>query len=539
MFPLRNGLLNAALLSGFAVLAGFPTSVAAQSAAYPQGDHSRLQFAQASTTLRDIQHELNRLGYDAGPADGVMGARSRWAIQAYQRERGLREDGQPTPALLAHIRASSRGQPLPPAHSYDAPSQQLVTDTQEALRSLGYQVGRVSGRLTDDTRSAIRSYESAHRLSVSGQPSADLLRHMQARLAPPAPDADTVAQIQDELLLRGYPIPRVNGRMDEQTRAAIREYQQGQGVPVTGEPSVRLRDEMRAASAQHQGAPMLSREQRAAAQQALNVRGYDAGPADGVLGPRSRNAIRQFQLNSNLGASGELTPRTMELLDLGAGPPARSNRDGRQYRMLLRDNFSDGNYTRDPAWAINSGSFTVRNGGLNSVMMQTEEGPEEAGMRLLGDLLGKQFGLAQPGQESPLAAAYLPAPIASTFRITMLLSGSTEANSHIDLGPYRGNALNSGHRLIYRAGQPRQLQLVSVGPNGGTEIASAAMSVPSGAPQRLVWQREASGRMIVTHNGNTVIDTVDRSSVADFDGFSMINSGGDWTLRELIVEERR
>lgn len=540
MFPHRkNALLHAALLSGFAVLAGVSTSAGAQSAAAHQWAYYDIQLAQASMTLQDIQHELNRLGYDAGPADGLMGARTRWAIQAYQRERGLLEDGQPTAALLSHIRASARGVPA----ESEAASQRLVSDTQEALKALGYRVGRVSGQLTDDTRSAIRSYESAHRLLVSGEPSAELLRHMQTRLPGTAANVDTdsgtVAQIQTELRLRGYPIPKVTGRMDAQTQAAIRNYQRGQGVQVTGEPSARLRDELRAASAQPEADVVFSREQRAAAQRALNERGYDAGPADGVLGPRSVDAVRQFQTDRNLGATGELTPRTMELLDIATDASASDRADARSYRLVVRDDFSDGDYTRNPTWTINDGTFTVRNGGLTSVMDPPEEGPADAGRRILGDILGKQFDFGSAGPESLVAAAYLPMPISSSFRITLVVSGSSEAFSHVELGPYRGNKLNSGVRLVYRPDQPQQLQLASVGPEGETEFDSATLKASGGVPQRLVWERESNGRMIVTHNGNTLIDAVDRNPASDFDGFSMINSGGEWTLRELVVEERR
>lgn len=39
-----------------------------------------------------VQRELNRLGYDAGPVDGLMGARTRNAIRSYQASVGLPQD---------------------------------------------------------------------------------------------------------------------------------------------------------------------------------------------------------------------------------------------------------------------------------------------------------------------------------------------------------------------------------------------------------------------------------------------------------------
>jgi membrane-bound lytic murein transglycosylase B len=54
--------------------------------------------------VRSIQAVLGRLGYDAGPADGVAGPKTRTAIRQYQEQKRLLVDGQPSDALLAHIR---------------------------------------------------------------------------------------------------------------------------------------------------------------------------------------------------------------------------------------------------------------------------------------------------------------------------------------------------------------------------------------------------------------------------------------------------
>jgi peptidoglycan hydrolase-like protein with peptidoglycan-binding domain len=49
--------------------------------------------------LASIQRRLAELGYDPGPADGRAGPRTRAAIQAFQRARGLPADGKPGPVL--------------------------------------------------------------------------------------------------------------------------------------------------------------------------------------------------------------------------------------------------------------------------------------------------------------------------------------------------------------------------------------------------------------------------------------------------------
>lgn len=42
-----------------------------------------------------IQKRLNNLGYDCGPEDGKLGPKTKAAIQSFQRENGLTEDGKP------------------------------------------------------------------------------------------------------------------------------------------------------------------------------------------------------------------------------------------------------------------------------------------------------------------------------------------------------------------------------------------------------------------------------------------------------------
>jgi TPR repeat protein len=54
--------------------------------------------------IREIQTRLDELGYDPGPVDGLMGDRTESAIAAFQQDRGLEADGEPSPALLDRLR---------------------------------------------------------------------------------------------------------------------------------------------------------------------------------------------------------------------------------------------------------------------------------------------------------------------------------------------------------------------------------------------------------------------------------------------------
>ncbi|MEO0732747.1 MAG: peptidoglycan-binding domain-containing protein [Bacteroidota bacterium] len=50
-------------------------------------------------TIRKVQATLNRLGYDAGTADGIMGARTKTALVKYQKDNGLPIGGLNRPTL--------------------------------------------------------------------------------------------------------------------------------------------------------------------------------------------------------------------------------------------------------------------------------------------------------------------------------------------------------------------------------------------------------------------------------------------------------
>ncbi len=65
-------------------------------------------------TVKAVQDRLNALGYDAGPADGLMGGRTRAAIVAFQRNSGLTVDGAAGDALLLRLRLAT-GQAPPGA----------------------------------------------------------------------------------------------------------------------------------------------------------------------------------------------------------------------------------------------------------------------------------------------------------------------------------------------------------------------------------------------------------------------------------------
>jgi peptidoglycan hydrolase-like protein with peptidoglycan-binding domain len=62
-----------------------------------------------------------------------------------------------------------------------------------------------------------------------------------------------------------------------------------------------------------------------AAQQALQDKGHNPGAIDGMMGPRTREALKSFQTASGLQTTGTLNEATAEKLGVDLGPSKGSN----------------------------------------------------------------------------------------------------------------------------------------------------------------------------------------------------------------------
>jgi len=194
-------------------------------------------------------------------------------------------------------------------------------------------------------------------------------------------------------------------------------------------------------------------------QRILNDLGYDAGPPDGVLGPQTRGAIRTYQSDSGLPATGEPSSELRAHLESTAAarrpaaaaetpaaaaeapaaaaatePPSEDAQalverlqalireaerersadprflerlrelagryDWPWRRVLVQDSFEDGDYTRDPSWKVDSGRFWVESG---------------AGLRTRTEVR-ERSGSAGQGQGENLTGAIIGAILEQTMR---------------------------------------------------------------------------------------------------------------------------
>lgn len=153
----------------------------------------------------------------------------------------------PAPFYATRIAAGDAGQRARPARA-------TIRSVQSALKELGMYSGIVDGIAGPETGAAIKRFEHAARLSLTGRADEALLARLNHALTPrmrprpheaaaktaiaakvtaPAPDP-MVAVIQESLSDAAYGPLSADGVMGSRTADAIRRFQLDQGMTVTG-----------------------------------------------------------------------------------------------------------------------------------------------------------------------------------------------------------------------------------------------------------------------------------------------------------------
>ena len=140
----------------------------------------------APEVIAAIQRELQARGYEPGTPDGVAGAVTRAAIMAWEHDHGLPPTGEPTEAVMKAIvlgvsaqaagQITAQWQALP--KDKRARPDQMMRMVQQSLSALGYNLGKTSGRMNDDTERAIREFETDQNLTPSGRVSGPLVARL-------------------------------------------------------------------------------------------------------------------------------------------------------------------------------------------------------------------------------------------------------------------------------------------------------------------------------------------------------------------------
>ena len=251
--------------------------------------------------------------------------------------------------------------------------------------------------------------------------------------------------------------------------------------------------------------------------------------------------------------------------------------DARPRVALIRDDFSDGDYTDDPRWEVVSGDFSIdRRLGLRTTIPLSgadtetmrlnldtirDKGDEllEKGEALLdkskdtiGDLLSGEKKLDDlwggdddeetkedtgPAGPEP-AEIVLDAEFPNAFALELeLMSGITHKDAQFEIDLFQGRAGASGYRLSYLPGDDPGLLLSRFGRRSSDVIGESddGLNLEDGRSHTVALVRGGDGTMTVSVDGTEHIQVKSSALEDPFGGISLVNSGGDYAIRSVAV----
>ena len=228
-----------------------------------------------SEFVRQMQEELNYLGYHAGTVDGVWGPQTSEALAAFQDDSNLDSTGRYDPATEIAL-ADNAG-------DADASTVQAL---QEKLSDIGYYDEIADGLYGPATESAVRAYQETRGLEVNGH-----LTH-ETVIALGGEHAETV---------------------EKEHLESAQELGIGGSEKVASEPPDGSDDLLR----QGDEGPEVQELQRR-----LTELGYRPGTPDGRFGAATASAVLAFEKAEGLDRDGIAGPEVISRLDTprAAGP---------------------------------------------------------------------------------------------------------------------------------------------------------------------------------------------------------------------------
>jgi len=233
--------------------------------AFGQGDPSpATAFRPAKSQITAAQEQLKASGSYTGPVDGRYNDEFREALKEYQKGRGLETSGRLDQATLKtmSIGLTDSQKGIKPSRGTRGKvfraSKDQITQAQNLLRKEGAYKGDESGKYSPEFRTAIRDYQAGQGIRRTGSLNRATLEKMGIALSddqqqiPVDPkdlqataprgsgrrifraSKDQIAEVQRMLRTKGLYSGEPTGKLDDETRGAIRSWQSSNSVKATG-----------------------------------------------------------------------------------------------------------------------------------------------------------------------------------------------------------------------------------------------------------------------------------------------------------------
>jgi hypothetical protein len=222
--------------------------------------------------------------------------------------------------------------------------------------------------------------------------------------------------------------------------------------------------------------------------------------------------------------------------------------------VFLKEDFSDGDYTKNPKWVVDSGRFKLTpsrrlwsqvSAERPAATPASKEKPDPLGV-LLKEVI--RSATEDEGKKAPTAATkeasiHTLARLGPAFEVDFTLVSESQWGS-MEVVLLGGKPAIPRYRMVYHAAPSadRPIQIVRERGSRSYIIESATRypALDEGTPHRVQWIRDVQGQMRVLVDGKEVLSTVEVFYKNDFAGLALVNRGGtyEWgTIRILQASQ--
>jgi peptidoglycan hydrolase-like protein with peptidoglycan-binding domain len=203
-----------------------------------------------------------------------------------------------------------------------------IEQIQRTLNEKGYDAGPVDGNWGSQTQSALKDFQKAQGMQASGQPDKQTLAALGVSKNGSSATGGTSSA---EGSSSGQSAAGGSSSTSEQGEAQQSNQQSDQQSNHQSSSG----DRSAASGSSSQSASGSSQQQLNSAtvreiQKSLNDSGFSAGKVDGVMGPHTQSALRNYQQAKGLKATGQPDPETLSALGVKEGASSASGGSSNQ-----------------------------------------------------------------------------------------------------------------------------------------------------------------------------------------------------------------
>lgn len=304
-----------------------------------------LKLGSSGSKVKTLQNRLIELGWLEGTADGEYGNATEYAVKAFQaRYSSLWKDGIAGPDTLKILYGAGAAKASTPASSLGisleyGDENDAVKAMQNRLKELGFFNTYATGNYGDITKAAVIAFQKANGLTANGTASRTTLNKLYSAEAKNASaledeenakneeenededdvtvsvngyttlrlgdEGQAVRDLQKALKNQGYFSAYVTGTYGEITEAAVKAFQQRNGLKADGVAGPATQNLLFNTSAST-STTSTTLKQGSSGTEVRNLQyvlyelGYYDGEVDGDYDKTTADAVRAFQINNNI-----------------------------------------------------------------------------------------------------------------------------------------------------------------------------------------------------------------------------------------------